>query len=1120
MRTQQSRVEVFLGDAIAYLSEREFLARLRADLERCDVSARIFANFMTMRGGQRQVDFLIATEHRLVHAELKSVDQALPVVGRLNSRWAQVLPGGTVREHERNYFRQAQETTYAINDDMRDLFRSGEVPGPTSQKFFKDIHTVVCLYPEIPAGSEIDKHEHVDVVGYRELVELLAAAGPRPSWSDEHFEAFARHLGLMPERPDDERSSQRRASVEALEDYRRRFVAGARRGLSPYIPIAVVCGSAVVDDPRVLLTEAATTRGTVLFTGPSGAGKSHAMRWSAIALAEAGIVSVWVNCKEYISGQLSTTLSRAVAPYTTEGCLALLGRAVEIGADVLLVLDGLNEVGPDVREVLLRQVDALRLRVPVALVVTSTAPAGIGETTVTVTAQAPDSDTRTALLAAYGRGSLAGLEAFSTPLELAMAAECAEELRPGATSTELFDAYISARCRAETTRAGLRRLAIAMDEQLRSSLTVPEVRALLHHDAVSEIPDGDIDAVLSSPLLAPAQGRVSFTHDLFGRFLTAEQLVLDAPNIRALADQLDRPHRQDLWRDAVALEHDGAGARELLLAIPRLDLVVDAARGAFGDSVARLMRAEITGALAEAVVSTGEAVFVRNTGEPDDVWDGKWTVPTPRSAVQQTLLQTAGVCLADGLFVEEVGHLLEVTDTLCLNQMRQLRAAGHRYAVTNVIRATYGGFTYAPDVELAKLPASVVVDCCDHWRWRRDRALPDSSPAQRLWDTIATPHKAWGQLTATLLLLETRRQKDMELMPDVVAAAWAAGGYHTRLAALTAAHDNSGGADEAVAARMREVLDGLGFDNIMLNGLHFEALAAYGGLEPLNTAEGIEQQIRDVLAAGESPEAWTGAHGIVSMIFEDEAIHGPYGQVLSELDDASALRLYTMAARSGPNPFHHDWLMANIVERIDHADEAAREVVAVSALNIDWDSPFRQETITAHLIALRGWAQLAEELPSADIPSADVPRGAWRLVDELLFHMFKDRDPDADQARRLWGKLLDLYLPATADVLAHVRSAEGMGYAVLGRRGPYQQLLETWPAQCRQVFEWGIVHRDRVVSGFKHGPLTEGIGHALEGLGLVGDQATLALLQDWIDNADIGVGAVSAIRAIRQRLST
>ena len=89
----------------------------------------------------------------------------------------------------------------------------------------------------------------------------------------------------------------------------------------------------------------------------------------------------------------------------------------------------------------------------------------------------PNDATRTALLASHGRvDDVADAEAFQTPMELALAAKCGQQLRPGATATELFDAYIGHVCPTETTRAGLRRLAAKMDRQLRGALTIAEIR--------------------------------------------------------------------------------------------------------------------------------------------------------------------------------------------------------------------------------------------------------------------------------------------------------------------------------------------------------------------------------------------------------------------------------------------------------------------------------------------------------------------------------------------------------------------------------------------------------------------------------------------------------------------
>ena len=91
---------------------------------------------------------------------MKNFGLDLPLIGQANGPWRQVLPGGQDRQLDRNYFRQAREATYAVSDVMRTLARRGDVPadGP----FYRHLDTVVCLHPAIPAGSELDRFEHVE----------------------------------------------------------------------------------------------------------------------------------------------------------------------------------------------------------------------------------------------------------------------------------------------------------------------------------------------------------------------------------------------------------------------------------------------------------------------------------------------------------------------------------------------------------------------------------------------------------------------------------------------------------------------------------------------------------------------------------------------------------------------------------------------------------------------------------------------------------------------------------------------------------------------------------------------------------------------------------------------
>ncbi|WP_433530969.1 NERD domain-containing protein [Micromonospora sp. CA-263727] len=1107
--------EVFLGTQIDDRNEARFLRRVRADLERHGGTARIYANFITRRS-QRQVDFLISTAHRLVHVELKAVDPGLPLIGSANGPWEQQLPDGQRRSLERNFYRQAQQTTFAISDDMHDLANRGEVPQPGG-KFYRHIHTVICLYPDIPADTRVDHYNHVDVLGYRHLLMLLSTDGPHPAWADDHWSTFTRHLQMYPQPVDGAEGAEQRISRTMLEDYRRRFVA-ARRRLRAYVPIAARRGETIVPDPAAFLTEATASGQTVVIVGKSGTGKSHAAQHAAVAVAENGGVPVWVRCGEYERGRLSHALSRAVAPFTTQACLPLLHSAVDLGCPVLVILDGVNECVPTDREVLIEQVGALQLRVPVAVVITSTEKVGLPESNaLTLQTLAPDDDARTALMAVHGhRGELSGLEAFQTPMELSMAAECGESLRPGATSTELFDAYVTRLCPSETTRAGLRRIATEMDIQLRGSLTTTEVRLLLHR-ATPDPRTIDMDTMLGSPLLAPTQGRIAFSHELLARFLTAEQLVLEAADSRTLAEALGDVRRTDLHNHAVALEADIERRLTLLLTLSSVSLLRAAARGAFGPATAHAVIAEVSTVLEVATAAIDDYRLTSIEETSDNVLEPHWTADTARNDLQQALLCVAGRCLADGLFIEESASLLDATDRRCTDEMRRLREAGSRRAISAVVQATYGRFVYGDDRERRQPAASVVVRASEHGWIKENRPSRTPSAMRRLWDYPGQPR--WGRLTAALLLMNPDDPADLRLLPDVFAAAWKANGYHLRLTALDAAMRASYNADESTRQRMRSLLDDCDKDNVLLNSLLFEALAAHGGLDPLKTEDEIRAEIAEILASPADPQAWDAAQAMIGMTFEDQRLHGPYAEVLYGLEDADALRLHVMAARSSSFPYNRDTILKVIVDHADRNDDDARAALRDAIGRLDWDNPFRDEAIRAHLIAIYGWAKLTDRLPPPPADDTDPVTRTWRIVDELLFEAFRGTDKNAEALAMLWSELLGPYAANAVDAVAHVRSACRFSLIPL-EPSPYVCLVETWPDQTRQLFEWCLLHYVRAGPPFDRRTAHDARRELIADLAYVGTHATIVLLEPYLTDPEIGATVVDVIRAIKRRLES
>ena len=98
-------IEVFWGDEPDEQSERDFLAQLKEDLARRNVSATILANFYACLSS-RQIDFLIVTGNHACPVELKNYSGVL--VGGTNGPWSTRQRDGTLEMIDRqNPYSQA-----------------------------------------------------------------------------------------------------------------------------------------------------------------------------------------------------------------------------------------------------------------------------------------------------------------------------------------------------------------------------------------------------------------------------------------------------------------------------------------------------------------------------------------------------------------------------------------------------------------------------------------------------------------------------------------------------------------------------------------------------------------------------------------------------------------------------------------------------------------------------------------------------------------------------------------------------------------------------------------------------------------------------------------------------
>ena len=933
-------VRVYLGHPIHDPTERRVLGQLRSALAGggpCLILANFYAG-----PRQRQIDFLIASPHRTVHCELKGYRR--PVITHPNGPWQLRLPDGSLRGLEGNAYDQAHQGTYAISDAIAQMLRR-TVSRPT----FRNVDTVVCLHPDIPPGSQITHFPHVEVIGFPGLLQRLQTPGPAIPWTTSQWEDFIRHLGLFPA----EHLSPAHRSLEArralLDDYRRRFLTSITLNLPPLAPLPVEIGGRPAE--ALPLLDLAQPGRWIRLVGPSGAGKSHLARHGSAELTRRGDLVVWCRAHEYMAGRLALLLAQAIAPYThiqlgrSPRCRRRRGRQPrrrrrwpQRVSPTCSRNSSISSTGCSSRQQVLHH---HHLPAPHRCPRRPLLP-------LTVRLLPPDAPARARLLALYGApGRVDLVDAFASPHELAIAAGCLATLPANPSAAALYDAYLRQRLPSHAARAGLRALARLSWEALRLSLpTGPALRTLERDPAFAGSP-ALLDEVLAAAIVRVRQGSISFVHEQFARFLAAEDLSVRANSGDDLADLLCRPRHTDLRSFALALEPEPVRVRDALVRLGDPDLTLQALMGKLGDIAERVARSEVDAALGEAQLAHAQPVPFATApdGTPRLV---AWTVDPEPTLAQRSLYRAAGRALANGLFIEGVGHLLDRSDALCERWVPHLREQGARAPRALLAAATYG-------MPLGSmLPASIVVEECEH-------GIPFGAVAPDLPAAIAPDPAAsgWGRLFCALHLLSRSQPVDEAYLLRLLPAAWAAGVGHLRLVALqTARQAGYSQLSEETRQALIDWLNDLHPTGWALETSTLEALAALGGIsDPIRSQEAILADIAEILRS-DDPDSDQRALTVVTSQFDEAAIVGPYDDAIASLPRISSTRLLTKALRAlNLEFFYAPWVIEQ-AERQDCADPALADALldVASRLPQLQGGGFTQSVVAAHVAAVAACA--------------------------------------------------------------------------------------------------------------------------------------------------------------------
>jgi len=1101
-----TQITVYLGAPVEHASEERFLASLRRDLERRGLAATIFANLIVGRGA-RQIDFVVLTEQRLTLIELKSLNPQLLLEGGPNGQWIQHLGHGEKRRIG-NPYRQALQAVYQLSDHVHELSAQGLVTTGTG-KFYRDVDTVVCLDPGIPAGSTIEPGLHVDVVSASTIVERLSTPGHRPPWTEDDVAGFVEGLGLYDLDDDSPHAQKVIAAHGELSEYRSGFRARLDRELAELVDIAVPSrpDSAGATSAREALIAALAASPEVVIQAPSGFGKTYLARHCALELTAQGALVVWAQCSDYVRGNLSRLLLRAAAPYSQLSATTLARDAQFVGLPAFVFLDGFNELQPELRDDLLDRLAAFRLRYPYcSVVITSTLDVGL-DRAANVHLGLPTADERVSLLVANGSSAPEAISAaFTNPFELSIAASCEAELRAEAGAAELYGAYVHRLCPSEAVRVGLRRLALSMIDEMCGSLTLRRACDLLAAGGPHGLEPPAIDQVLASPLVCIEDSHLRLSHELLTRHLAAEELVRNASGADDLSSALDAPARHALGRSAIGVIDNPETRRVVLGNLADRATYVAGVRGKMGVRARAEVLDMLRGALADAAFQARSAQMTHVPDEASPV-PTSWTEATERTANEEAMLSAAGELLIDDLLTGEIATLLDRTDERLADEIERLGWQSRQRCVSAVV----GGLGFVTSA--GGSPVAVHTIMSSRFRW-----FGDGRSALRVATTLLedATGQSWCRFEVILELIKAADATGTELVGvlcDAAERAWGSLAYHVRLSVLETIHACAWRLDDEGRDRLAALVDNLpGVEtNWAYSTLAVEALASLGALEhqPPTVAD-LAGQIRSlVLEPLPSEETAKAAQGVCASQWENQAIVGPwYEAITEELEPSERFELYLRAASfdDGWDPPAH--ALGQLLELAPSAQPADAAQMASIFLLRAGRPPKLSGMITDQIDAF-GFSALGAGLLGVAIPpvSPDAPahERAWNLTAQLLASLTNPAIEPGPIFRELKRDVPDEGLRA----LKHLRLMDWFDVRA-GRKEPVlHQLIAAAPTEVTELLVWGLHHHASIVDDYPFGETLPGfITHSIA---TVGDPGLVEVLRPYLDDPVIAPDVVRAM---------
>jgi hypothetical protein len=1128
-------MQILIGNPVTGI-EAVVLRRLyEAFVER---DGLILANFYV---GTRQIDYVMIAQDHAALIELKSVSGA--VFGGQNGDWSIRDFTGQKREYPRfNPWSQANAQALALSDEMS-LFQKtrSNIPQPLNPPFYREFETFAGIYPAIHPESEIEiTRFKAEVLGYDELISTLRSRTKRRSWQLSDWERFAKEsLKLRPSSLNEAINPRVHKARSSVDSYLGRLRDLYAHGLAP-LPET---GSGP-NRGRVLITRLMEPRNCIL-VGPSGSCKSFHLRHLVASLASDGKeVPILVDPKGYAGGKFSDLLQQSISPFTRVKIAELRKDISDCGLHPVLVVDALNECPESFRTKLFEKIQAFVVHYEARLVM---ADQGQVELAPELRSDAipialPEGDEKVQIFAYY-----AGVEptdrfsylsrSFTNAFDLQIAGKCHARGDNPASRWELYGRYVRDSLKGEhiVASAFLRTIAGEMTEALSMSIgrDLFEFLAESFYSQEGETLSA-IQSLLESRLILAGDKYIWFEHELLLDFFKAQYLWRKNDSPENLANALSRPRNCHLVELMLPQCSDTTSLEAVLAKTEDAKTFGLALRGHCGPLATATVQKHC---LALIELGVAELSRMKVICESTDGEDGRKRLVgfnisgiQPLSEYGILLSRTVAENLGDSAIQKEFLNLLELTDTRFLEFVRcaaQEAGVGLRGAYSEALRS-YGGLLHygaAPFVSAAILTAI---------RYSRMDSRPNEGPLPILGQLVSNVRTCETRYFSFFtLLIELQHDSTglaLEDLIDLADRGWKSGVGWLRMEAvrlLRYLHHRASTFGEDSVGRIRDLLQGFETTDIFLNTELLETLAAYDGFDRPVSEDDAMSEMHNLIDATDEPNAeqleladlfettWPQyrrdqAYGALGKIFED-IFQGAYYEAYQALSEFKRKKLLELAAMSSHRGSHIDWILWELVAV---ADAESIPVFHLFATELDENTPFRQDVVSAFLAGIRGYARLSNQPPV--IPEdAKNDRRAWAVVGAILFWWMKGSDQDGadDEINKGWKRLQQQYSSCFPDILHNIKHSQW-------RRGEsFINLATLFPDQVRSLLETAVRCRQSLTSLFPYGGSENAdvLKTAISTLGAVGTGSSIEVLNNLAEDPRFGRDAVHAIQAIRSR---